>query len=115
MNERQCKGHMTAMHRDACPICNPHGKASLETINTLIAGDPQSSIPILMNHDFDKVIGIMKGSVITFDPAFRPTRAELFSIFGNCGFRALRMFIGDDGVERFERIEVMEFSYARAG
>lgn len=68
------------------------------------------AVPILLNHDHTKPIGVFEAGVATFVPDHRPTKEEFVSIFGNVGFSVLEKVIEADGTVRIGRAEIHEFS-----
>lgn len=70
------------------------------------------AVPILLDHDHTKPIGVFEAGIVTFLPDHRPTREEFFSIFGNVGFRLMESFIGSDGIQRIGTAEIHEFSFS---
>lgn len=67
-------------------------------------------IPILLNHDHQKVIGLWRRDGIgEFAPDQRITREMLLDIFGGAGLRILEQFTDAEGT--FVRtFEILEFS-----
>lgn len=70
------------------------------------------SVPILLDHDHSKPIGVFEAGIVTFLPDHRPTREEFFSIFGNVGFRLMQKYIDQAGTERIGMAEIHEFSFS---
>lgn len=70
------------------------------------------SVPILLDHDHTKPIGVFEAGIVTFLPDHRPTREEFFSIFGNVGCRLMESFVDRDGVQRIGTAEIHEFSFS---
>lgn len=68
------------------------------------------AVPILLNHDHTKPIGVFEAGVVTFLPDHRPTKEEFFTIFGNVGFRPLESFVDRNGTVRIGMAEIHEFS-----
>jgi hypothetical protein len=67
-------------------------------------------IPVLLNHDAGKVIGIWRGDGIgEFNADQRITREMLFNIFGGAGVRFLEVF-DEAGVVYVRKFEILEFS-----
>lgn len=67
-------------------------------------------IPILLNHDYNKVIGMWKrDGVAEFLPDQRITKEQLFDIFGGAGIRVIESF--EDATGKYVRaFEIVEFS-----
>jgi hypothetical protein len=67
-------------------------------------------IPILLNHDHTKVIGLWKrGGIAEFLPDQKITKEQLFNIFGGAGIRVIESF--EDATGKYVRaFEILEFS-----
>ena len=71
------------------------------------------NIPLLLNHDHQKIIGAIRSDggrlQVEFLPEVRVTRDQFFAIFGNAGARVLEHEMhGEETIIR--KAEILEFS-----
>lgn len=70
-------------------------------------------VPILLNHDPQKIVGVMRGEgkklVVEFAPDINLTKDELFSIFGDIGFLTIDEEVRDE-IRIIRKLKIYEFS-----
>jgi len=67
-------------------------------------------IPILLNHDHQRIIGTWRGDGIAeFLPDQRITKDQLFNIFGGAGIQVLE-WLEDETGEYVRKFQILEFS-----